>query len=494
MGITVGMPTMFLGRQKGKQGKRTGNAKAILCEALKERWTSDPDYNPDRTQDNIYLTDITSGLELYQKWKDRADSYVQVQKNGRQRKLRDDAHIGFAGICKPSADSEYGNYTEQQQIQFCRDSFTVLQQVYAKYGVTLDYGVIQVDEGNVHLHYGGSDADFRLAKRIGLKLFNDLNKGDYVRLMHEKGWNVQPLEGYDPQKAAEMTPEQLEEYKQEQIERKKSRKSGKSARQYKAEQERKKAQEIQEENERQQEQLQQQQEQLQQGQEQLQSDREQMEKEQQERADEFQHREDKLEQQKRIQDERETQLYAPVEPVKTNLFGGVKNAADIINAQQAQITVLQARSDRKTIYDSDLQRARQARSDAERLRADAERTNAAAAEKDRKAAENLAQAEKYKCNEVAYIKSEAKKKAEKIVDKAVKKAVSDADSQHRTQMQEMQEQNAILQERLQRYQSYLQDRQLTQDYNKWDYDRRGRFDGVADTKQNTYTFDYDAGE
>ena len=522
MGITVGMPTMFLGRQKGKQGKRTGNAKAILCEALKERWTSDPDYNPDRTQDNIYLTDITSGLELYQKWKDRADSYVQVQKNGRERKLRDDAHIGFAGICKPSADSEYGNYTEQQQIQFCRDSFTVLQQVYAKYGVTLDYGVIQVDEGNVHLHYGGSDADFRLAKRIGLKLFNDLNKGDYVRLMHEKGWNVQPLEGYDPQKAAEMTPEQLEEYKQEQIERKKSRKSGKSARQYKAEQEQKKSKALQAEIEQQKQELQRQQEQLKRDRELL-AKRETEVTEREYAADEraetlyAEHntpttrisvagytlikkddlralQEDKLEQQKRIQDERETQLYAPVEPVKTNLFGGVKNAADIINAQQAQITVLQARSDRKTIYDSDLQRARQARSDAERLRADAERTNAAAAEKDRKAAENLAQAEKYKCNEVAYIKSEAKKKAEKIVDKAVKKAVSDADSQHRTQMQEMQEQNAILQERLQRYQSYLQDRNLTQDYNKWDYDRRGRFDGVADTKQNTYTFDYDAGE
>lgn len=394
MGITVGMPTMFLGRKEGKQGKRTGNAKAILCEALKERWTSDPDYNPDRTQDNIYLTDITSGLELYQKWKDRADSYVQVQKNGRQRKLRDDAHIGFAGICKPSADSEYGNYTEQQQIQFCRDSFSVLQQVYAKYGVTLDYGVIQVDEGNVHLHYGGSDADFRLAKRIGLPLFNDLNKGDYVKLMREKGWNVQPLDGYDPQKAAEMTPEQLEEYKQEQIERKKSCKSGKSSRQYKAEQERKKAQEIQAENERQQEQLQREQEQLQanqrklqQGQAQLRSDREQMEKEQQERADEFQHKEDKLEQQKRIQDERETQLYAPVKPVKTNLFGGVKNAADIINAQQAQITVLQARSDRKTIYDSDLQAARQARSDAERLRADAA-ADRTAAQRERQAAQD----------------------------------------------------------------------------------------------------------
>ena len=428
MGITVGMPTMFLGRQKGKQGKRTGNAKAILCEALKERWTSDPDYNSDRTQDNIYLTDITSGLELYQKWKDRADSYVQVQKNGRQRKLRDDAHIGFAGICKPSADSEYGNYTEQQQIQFCRDSFSVLQQVYAKYGVTLDYGVIQVDEGNVHLHYGGSDADFRLAKRIGLKLFNDLNKGDYVSLMHEKGWNVQPLDGYDPQKAAEMTPEQLEEYKQEQIERKKSRKSGKSARQYKAEQERKKAQEIQEENERQQEQLQREQEQLQREQEQLQanqrklqqgqarlkSDREQMEKEQQERADEFQHKEDKLEQQKRIQDERETQLYASVEPVKTNLFGGVKNAADIINAQQEQITVLQARSDRQTIYDSDLQAARQARSDAERLR-DAAAAELTAAQRERQAAQ--AEKEKYE---------RLKQQEEKTIQQEVEKRVPDA--------------------------------------------------------------------
>ena len=425
MGITVGMPTMFLGRKEGKQGKRTGNAKAILCEALKERWTSDPDYNPDRTQDNIYLTDITSGLELYQKWKDRADSYVQVQKNGRQRKLRDDAHIGFAGICKPSGESEYGNYTEQQQIQFCRDSFSVLQQVYAKYGVTLDYGVIQVDEGNVHLHYGGSDADFRLAKRIGLKLFNDLNKGDYVRLMREKGWNVQPLDGYDPQKAAEMTPEQLEEYKQEQIERKKSRKSGKSSRQYKAEQERKKAQEIQAENERQQEQLQREQEQLQANQrklqseqQHLQSDREQMEKEQQERADEFQHKEDKLEAQKRALDEQQKQLDERRERYYTPPVIGEKvpfgKAKQVVQAKNEQIAYLQTKSEIRDLTTADIKAARQARSDAERLR-DAAAAELTAAQRERQAAQ--AEKEKYE---------RLKQQEEKTIQQEVEKRVPDA--------------------------------------------------------------------
>ena len=518
MSIRVGMPTMKLNRCKGVTAKHTGNATAVACEALEERWTSDPDFDPSRTKDNIYLTSVRSGLELVKEWSERADNYTVTMKNGKTRALRADAHIGFGAICKPAIDSDFGSMPRDKQIQFCKDSFTVLLNLYAKYGLKMDYGVIHLDEGNPHLHYGGHDPDFKIGEKIKLKLFTELNRGYYVEEMQKRGWDVEPLKGeYDPEAAAQMTDDEKTAYKEEVIERKrKKKKNGRTAKQYKADAEADKtianaeaeAEQIKQDAQDIQDEAQRQAEQVQADREQLETDQQALAEKQEQDAKDFQAREDKLEQQKRIQDDRqqqqddrqqqqddrEQQLYAEVS-VKKGIFG-VFDALKQYKPRNEQITVLQARSDRKTIYDSDLQAASQARSEAERLLADAEQTNAAAAEKDRKAAENLAQAEKYKYNEVAYIKSEAKKEAKKIVDKAVKKAVSDADSQHRTQMQEMQKQNENLQERLQRYQNYLQDRHLTQDYNKWDFDRRGRFDGVVDTKQNNYTFDYDpdAGE
>lgn len=519
MSIRVGMPTMKLNRCKGVTAKHTGNATAVACEALKERWTSDPDFDPSRTKDNIYLTSVTSGLELVKEWSERADNYTVTMKNGKTRALRADAHIGFGGICKPAIDSDFGSMPRDKQIQFCKDSFTVLLNLYAKYGLKMDYGVIHLDEGNPHLHYGGHDPDFKVGEKIKLKLFTELNRGYYVEEMQKRGWNIEPLKGeYDPEAAAQMTDDEKTAYKEEVIERKrKKKKNGRTAKQYKADAEADKtiaraeaeAEQIKQDAQDIQDEAQRQAEQVQADREQLETDQQALAEKQEQDAKDFQAREDKLEQQKRIQDdrqqqqddreqrqnERDEQLYAEVS-VKKGIFG-VFDALKQYKSLNEQIEVLQQRSDRQTIYDSDLQAARQARSDAERLRdAAAERT---AAQQEHQAAQ--AEKERYE-----RLKQQEENKIQQEVDSKIEQAVSDAEERTKIKMRSVyskklkdetadtREQNKILQERVERYQSYLQDRHLTQDYNKWDYNRRGRFDGVADTKQNTYTFDYDAGE
>ena len=102
MSFKVGMPTMFLGKYSAKSSKKKGNARAVLCECLKERHCSDPDIDRSRTKDNIYLTNIQSGNLLADQWEQTANDYTYTSKDGKAKKLRSDAHIGFAGIVKPT--------------------------------------------------------------------------------------------------------------------------------------------------------------------------------------------------------------------------------------------------------------------------------------------------------------------------------------------------------------------------------------------------------
>ena len=238
MSFKVGMPTMFLGKYSAKSSKKKGNARAVLCECLKERHCSDPDIDRSRTKDNIYLTNIQSGNLLADQWEQTANDYTYTSKDGKAKKLRSDAHIGFAGIVKPTMDNEeYANLSERQKIQFCKDAFNILIDVYKKYGIYIDYGVIHLDEQNPHLHYGGHDDNYQLAKKLRLKLYNDLNRGEFVKRMQAKGWNIQPLAGYDKEIADKMSADELAEYKSEHIKHKKAKKHGRSSKEYKAEQE-----------------------------------------------------------------------------------------------------------------------------------------------------------------------------------------------------------------------------------------------------------------
>lgn len=452
MSIRVGMPTMKLNRCKGVTAKHTGNATAVACEALKERWTSDPDFDPSRTKDNIYLTSVTSGLELVKEWSERADNYTVTMKNGKTRALRADAHIGFGGICKPAIDSDFGSMPRDKQIQFCKDSFTVLLALYAKYGLKMDYGVIHLDEGNPHLHYGGHDPDFKLGEKIKLKLFTELNRGYYVEEMQKRGWNIEPLKGeYDPEAAAQMTDDEKTAYKEEVIERKrKKKKNGRTAKQYKADAEADKtianaeaeAEQIKQDAQDIQDEAQRQAEQVQADREQLETDQQALAEKQEQDAKDFQAREDKLEQQKRVQDdiqqlqdirqqeqddreqrqnERDEQLYAEVS-VKKGILG-VVDALKQYKSLNEQIEVLQQRSDRQMIYDSDLQAARQARADAasDRRAAAAELT---AAQRERQAAQDTkAKYERLIAQQEQKIQQEVEKR---VPDAAAKKYNFDA--------------------------------------------------------------------
>ena len=240
MGYNVGMPVIKLNNLphfSEKSKKNSGNAKAVVTEGLMERMSSDEDLKRDLTPDNHYYAFddmlFTSGEELYNYWNGMAESYKVVDKNGKEKKLRSDASIGFAGICKPEK-AFMDTLSRDEQQRFFDDSMDVIEKIYKGRGMTLDAAVIHYDEGNPHIHYYGHDAGYKLGKKIDLLLYKALNV-EYPTLMQEKGWDINKLVGYDVDATKNMTPDELAEYKANF--RKTKTKGGKSSKVYKAEQE-----------------------------------------------------------------------------------------------------------------------------------------------------------------------------------------------------------------------------------------------------------------
>lgn len=232
----VGMPVMKLDRQShfNNKSSRSGNAMAVACEAMEERRSADPDLDRSKTGDNLYIaeTNITSGEELVRYWEEQADAYRVKGKDGKERKLRSDAGIGMAGIVKPEK-AFMESLSEAQQVQFLQDSGEVIKAIYAKRGIVIDAMVIHRDEGNPHIHYFGHDPAYKLGKKLGLPLYDALNRSEYPEAMRAKGWPIRGLEGY--QEAVKgMNEADKEEYKQK---RRKARREsrGKSSADYKRE-------------------------------------------------------------------------------------------------------------------------------------------------------------------------------------------------------------------------------------------------------------------
>ena len=244
MGCRVGMPVMKLDRQShyGKKDSKSGNARAVANEALEERYSSDPDLNRNLTQYNQYWEAedgetqeyFTSGNELADYWEELAENYTVTDKNGKQKKLRSDAGIGFAGICKPDADF-MSALSPDEQMQFLSDSAEIIADMYKKRGMQIDAIVIHKDEGNPHLHYFGHDPQYQLGKKLGLPLYRALNETEYPERMRQLGWDVENLKGYDVEATKTMTADELTEYKAKH--RAERKKSGKSSAEYKAEKE-----------------------------------------------------------------------------------------------------------------------------------------------------------------------------------------------------------------------------------------------------------------
>lgn len=226
--MTVGMPIMKLDRQAHVQGQRAGNVQAVCREAMEERAGSDPDINRELTAQNVYYGDYKSGEELADWYEQMAADYKITDKNGKERTLRSDAGVAFTGIVKPLSD-DFGGYSKDKQKKFLEDSLEIVRDIFSKRGMEIDQGVIHMDEGCPHLHYFGHDADYKLGRKLGLPLFDVLNR-EYPKKMREKGWKVDGLTGWKEETEG-MTAEEKEEYKK----KRPKKKHGRSSKEYKAE-------------------------------------------------------------------------------------------------------------------------------------------------------------------------------------------------------------------------------------------------------------------
>ena len=219
-----GMPTLPL---------KSENVYAVLMEAFSERASSDPDLDRSKADQNEFYGLSNSGRELADWFCKQAESYRITDKNGHEKRLRKDADICFAGIIKP--DMEYINSLSRAgQKRFFADSMSILKGILEGKGLTLVACAIHYDELAPHVHYVAYDKEYKIAKKVGLPLFRQLND-TFPKLMREKGWELENLGKYNPEVTKTMTPEQKAAYKEERIaEKKAAKKHGQTSKQFKA--------------------------------------------------------------------------------------------------------------------------------------------------------------------------------------------------------------------------------------------------------------------
>lgn len=217
MGFNCGMPVLTLDNsdKAHKAGDKHGNAKKVVYEAFEERQGKDSDIDRTRTANNIYFSfdrgnkAFKKGEELYSYWQSQADSHTFTA-NGKERKMRSDAKVGFTGIIKPDADY-INNMTHDEQMRFCKDAMSIVLDIYKKQGLTIDAAVVHVDEIATHIHYFGHDESYKMSKKVNLGLYDKLNR-EFPQRMRQRGWQLNDLTGYK-EATANMTDDELHEYK-----------------------------------------------------------------------------------------------------------------------------------------------------------------------------------------------------------------------------------------------------------------------------------------
>lgn len=227
----MGVPILKL-KAGNAFGKHSGNAKSVACEGLEERHSSDPDLDKARTNGNIYGGNFRSGEELYDYWVSEAGSYRILDKNGKEKKLRSDANIGFASILKPEK-SFMDSLSPEDRIRFLQDAYKVTLQEYKRKGISVDAWVIHLDEQVPHLHLYGHDPEYKLGKKLNLSFFHAMNKRVPERL-RALGWNIEDCTVYDVEEAQKMPPEAQKAYKEKRMQEKKEKGYGMSSKAYKA--------------------------------------------------------------------------------------------------------------------------------------------------------------------------------------------------------------------------------------------------------------------
>ena len=225
MGIRTGTPTLKLNRQN-KFSKNSGNAEAVIKEMLEDengkRWSADKDYNPELTKNNIVIEGFTNSKEAVDFVYGQAENYVKIDKNGNQRKLRSDAVIALAGIIKPDMESMQ-KMDEVEQLHYLKAHWDEQKKVLEESGIEVLSAVIHRDEVNPHIHYLGYDPDYKLGKKVDIKLFRRFNK-EIPEKLQGQGYDVEVLERYNPDEAKVMNPDELKQYKSKIIQEKKTAK------------------------------------------------------------------------------------------------------------------------------------------------------------------------------------------------------------------------------------------------------------------------------
>lgn len=239
MGIRVGLPMLKLS-DSGKQTKRLGDAKKILQEMGCERYSTDKSLDRARSKDNVY-TGYRRGTDLYEEWMHEANEH----RDALGRHLKKTAIVGYSGIFKPDIES-MNKLTLDEQKHLLDVGTTVLTEIFQKHGLTVDMTATHFDEDVPHVHIAGHDHEYKCGKKIGLKLYHALNK-EFPERMRAYGFDIEDMCIYDVEATKDMTSEELEEYKQKHIQKKKDKKTQVSSNEYKAAKELEKAQQQAEE-------------------------------------------------------------------------------------------------------------------------------------------------------------------------------------------------------------------------------------------------------
>lgn len=222
--ISVGLPFLKCSSNpsqtvnvKTNKKSKTAVTKKIASEAF-ERFGIDPDINPDESYKNIYLTDIQSTEEYLELIENRKQEIDKQLKEHNKKKTRKDTVDTLALVVKPAIECMV-QLTEQEQIQFLKDSKKVIEDIFKQYinpNFKFDAAVIHFDEITPHLHCLGMP--LVVDEKTGIEIFNAkkflslshitaLNR-NYSLKMKELGWNVKDFELYE-----DMTEEEKEEHK-----------------------------------------------------------------------------------------------------------------------------------------------------------------------------------------------------------------------------------------------------------------------------------------
>ena len=222
-----------------KASKRKGNLSAVSAEAGPERAGSDPDIDRERSGENEYTGFKTSGIGLAYEFEKEAAEYSERLRAGGERGLRSDAIIGFSAIVKPPAEWVNGLSVEERK-RFFADSDEIMYDLMGHDDAgrpNIRATALHRDELGEHKHYLGMPytADGRLCAKqlINLQLFRRFNR-EYPERMRQKGWDIEDCVVYDADATKNMTQEELEDYKTENIKRKKQNRSGRNSKDYKA--------------------------------------------------------------------------------------------------------------------------------------------------------------------------------------------------------------------------------------------------------------------